>query len=69
MPEKKNNIIIYISLLDNLKLPVLLKIIKRPKDIPAIVPDCGWNHGEDTDNANHFDKTDKKRPPNIERSR
>ena len=20
--------------------------IRRPKDIPIIVPDCGWNHGE-----------------------
>jgi hypothetical protein len=21
-------------------------IFFRPKDIPLIVPDCGWNHGE-----------------------
>jgi len=36
------------------------KKLFRPKDIPAIVPDCGWNHGEDTDNVNYIDKTDKK---------
>jgi hypothetical protein len=23
-----------------------LKNRKRPSDIPQIVPDCGWNHGE-----------------------
>jgi hypothetical protein len=21
---------------------------QRPKDLPPIVPDCGWNHGEET---------------------
>ena len=37
------------------------KNISRPKDIPAIVPDCGWNHGEDTDNdVDHNDDADKK---------
>jgi hypothetical protein len=24
----------------------VLREIGRPKDIPLIAPDCGWNHGE-----------------------
>jgi len=24
----------------------VFKNISRPEDIPDIVPDCGWNHGE-----------------------
>jgi hypothetical protein len=28
-----------------IKLPDI-KNLSRPTDIPAIVPDCGWNHGE-----------------------
>jgi hypothetical protein len=27
----------------------VLKDISRPDDIPLIVPDCGWNHGETSD--------------------
>jgi hypothetical protein len=43
-----------------IKLPII-KNIFRPKDIPAIVPDCGWNYGEDTDNkVDHNDNADRK---------
>jgi hypothetical protein len=24
----------------------VLREIDRPKDIPFLAPDCGWNHGE-----------------------
>jgi len=27
-------------------MPINLKDIYKPKDIPLNVPDCGWNHGE-----------------------
>ena len=27
-------------------MPIRYTDILRPKDIPPIVPDCGWNHGE-----------------------
>ncbi|MDR1458750.1 MAG: hypothetical protein LBI60_00825 [Bacteroidales bacterium] len=29
----------------------VLKEISRPDDIPLIVPDCGWNHGEQKPNV------------------
>jgi hypothetical protein len=40
--NKNNTLILFIK---NIKLPII-KNIFRPKDIPLIVPDCGWNHGE-----------------------
>jgi hypothetical protein len=33
------------AFLNKIKLPSI-KNISRPNDIPPIVPDCGWNHGE-----------------------
>jgi hypothetical protein len=29
-----------------------LREIARPKDIPFLAPDCGWNHGEPKPDAN-----------------
>jgi hypothetical protein len=56
--DTKNNLLMVA--IKRIKLPII-KNISRPKDIPAIVPDCGWNHGEDTDNdVDHYDNTDKK---------
>ena len=27
-------------------MPPFSQLISRPKDIPPLAPDCGWNHGE-----------------------
>ena len=44
MDNNKQNFFNFIHIL--FKPPVLSQFFK-PKDIPAIVPDCGWNHGDD----------------------
>jgi len=37
----KNQFLIELNKLISTKITLF-----RPKDIPPIVPDCGWNHGE-----------------------
>jgi hypothetical protein len=43
--KKKKSKNISTAILSIIK-PTWLKNISRPKDIPPIVHDCGWNHGE-----------------------
>jgi hypothetical protein len=46
MKDNKKQSKSLLSILRNkIRLPSL-KNISRPNDIPPIVPDCGWNHGE-----------------------
>jgi hypothetical protein len=42
----KSAINIFDTIFKKLK-PQGLQNISRPKDIPPIVTDCGWNHGEE----------------------
>jgi hypothetical protein len=40
-----------------------LREIHRPKDIPFLAPDCGWNHGEPKPDAKRT--TDNKHGQNA----
>jgi hypothetical protein len=44
--HENNNRNKLVKFLQRILNPPIIQNISRPKDIPPIVPDCGWNHGE-----------------------
>ena len=44
-PPAKDNILT-VLLKKLMSKPATLRELKRPKDLPCNVPDCGWNHGK-----------------------